>query len=185
LIVSHYIGSQEIEFVAPDGTGISGAVQEAGEDKWPVVWLPSADGSADFDDYIEYGGPSGTDWETVHAMGEVVYLDDNGSEWLGRHLIPDGAEPLSDKARTLARRDVFTARAFEKAQYLADYLQQEAARTDTLNDPRTVEMIAIAESLAETVMGRSAVLEIEWMQMLATERAAGRGVVVAAEEAEA
>jgi predicted dehydrogenase len=175
---------EEIWFIAPNGVRISGAVQDGGRDDWPVIW-DDGNSASSFEDYIDSAGPDGAGWETVSVEGEhgdILYGDDTGKEWLGRHLIREGAEPLSEEAIALARRDLGAALA---AEAMAKALEAIRSSAPPDFEPKCKkspyhEMILSAETLALATTEAARQFKAHWTRMLEHERAAGRGVFVEA-----
>ncbi|TPL66571.1 hypothetical protein [Mesorhizobium sp. B2-4-1] len=73
---------------APDGTEIVGTL-ETTPGTCGVIF--NEDGSYDFDGTGTQHNYDGQ--ETVTAAGQVVFVDENGGEWLQCQLIDDDAEP--------------------------------------------------------------------------------------------
>lgn len=115
-----------IAFLAPNGVPIAGAEQNAGQYAWPVHWTDPTD-PVKWEDYAE-DGPGVPDWETTMLGGYVIWIDEEGENWLSRHLIPADAEPLPPEAVALAERDVFSLIAHYDAARLVTSLEQAAKR---------------------------------------------------------
>jgi hypothetical protein len=125
----------EITFMAPDGSRIGGAVQITGEDYWPVSWDDPTDPNA-FDDYAT-DGPSGAEWETVRIGDDVLFIDESGHEWLGRHLIPtdlprydDETHGFSPEYCQLASAETAVALELRAATAVLDILSPGSAKHD-------------------------------------------------------
>lgn len=129
----------EIIFLAPNGSSISGAAQYDIA-SWPVTWNNPADPSS-FDDYVDGGGPGGAEWDTTELRQgagvphELLWVDEGGEEWLSRHLIPGGGDALPDATIALMKRDRDMAKAIHFASLA---LAELGADTDDKADPDNI-----------------------------------------------
>jgi hypothetical protein len=177
---------EDYVMLSPDGSEVKSL--QACEGAWEFRWSendPSGEG-----DYATDGPDD--DWETVQLrtsrQGEYedVWVDEGWDRWLERHLIPAGAEALSDAAVQLARRDYLAAAALDRASRLVGDLKEcvEALSPDQAgngNGP-THQLMRAAEALANDCAMQSAQLERAFRAALAEERGCGRGIAFDEEE---
>lgn len=78
-----------IEFIAPDGSGIAGIVQRVTETPaWAVTFLnPDAAYSKPGDIDYAGSGPESADWESLDVGDMPVFEDTDGTRWLPHHLV--------------------------------------------------------------------------------------------------
>lgn len=100
----------DFPFTAPNGASIASVAQCGGEDNWAIYCTdetaadPTAEGWFDYDS----DGPDEPDWETIEFDGEAVFVADDDSRWLARHLVPASAM-LPAEAVEIAKRDFLAA----------------------------------------------------------------------------
>jgi hypothetical protein len=126
------------DWKAPDGDDLRGILQEdAGT--WSIYWPDAATAVDEFD--YEAAGP-GSEWESVTYGGFGVFESDSLDQWFEHHLIPAGAEPLSEAACGAARNEVeHRKRADLYLQIAETYASDAPGRKETLRQ-RDIELAA-------------------------------------------
>ena len=106
----------EFAFKAPTGAEIRGT-NELLSGTCGVIF---ADATAGYDH--DTGGTN-VNWdgqETEQVNGSSVFIDENGSEWLGHHLIPADDDPAPDEAFQFLRDELAAGRALALADKLVE-----------------------------------------------------------------
>lgn len=103
-------------FKAPDGTAIAGEAQNdtaIHKIRWPTTSLDP------FLFIYEPGAPA-ADWQTTAYDGHVVFVDEDGEEWFGDHLIQHSAPALSALACGAAMSEVQARRLVHLLEQVRD-----------------------------------------------------------------